>query len=168
MSNSLQSHGLYSPWNSPGQNTGVGGLSLLQGIFPPKGLNPGLPPYRPILYQLSQQESPRILEWVAYPFSSRSSQPRNHTGVSCTAEDSLPTELTGNPYFFMNSSQLLQFTHLFFGWRPLSTRPLSMSNYILCFIFPHHLEYKLLKNRDLTSSEWVEQVSIQKFRVNTY
>ena len=34
MSASLQSHGLYSPWNSPGQNTGVGSLSLLQGIFP--------------------------------------------------------------------------------------------------------------------------------------
>ena len=34
MSNYLQPHGLYSPWNSPGQNTGVGNLSLLQGIFP--------------------------------------------------------------------------------------------------------------------------------------
>ena len=34
LSNSLQSHGLYSPWNFPGQNTGVGILSLLQGIFP--------------------------------------------------------------------------------------------------------------------------------------
>ena len=34
MSNSLQPHGLYSPWNSPGQNTGVGILSLLQGMFP--------------------------------------------------------------------------------------------------------------------------------------
>ena len=33
MSDSLQPHGLYSPWNSPGQNTGVGSLSLLQGIF---------------------------------------------------------------------------------------------------------------------------------------
>ena len=30
----LQPRGLYSPWDSPGQNTGVGGLSLLQGIFP--------------------------------------------------------------------------------------------------------------------------------------
>ena len=39
---SLQSHGLYSPWNSPGQNTGVGSLSLLQGIFAVQGLNPGL------------------------------------------------------------------------------------------------------------------------------
>ena len=42
-SNSLQPHRLYSPWNSPGQNTGVGSLSLLQGIFPTQGSNPGLP-----------------------------------------------------------------------------------------------------------------------------
>ena len=41
MSNSLRPHGLYSPWNSPGQNTGVGSLSLLQGIFPTQGSNPG-------------------------------------------------------------------------------------------------------------------------------
>ena len=34
VSNSLQPHGLYSPWNSPGQNTGVGSLALLQGISP--------------------------------------------------------------------------------------------------------------------------------------
>ena len=43
MSDSLRPHGLYGPWNSPGQNTGVGSLSLLQGIFPTLGLNPGLP-----------------------------------------------------------------------------------------------------------------------------
>ena len=42
MSDSLQHHGLYSPWNSPGQNTGVGSLSLFQGIFPIQGSNPGL------------------------------------------------------------------------------------------------------------------------------
>ena len=39
----LQPHGLYSPWISPGQNTGVGSVSLLQGIFPTQGWNPGLP-----------------------------------------------------------------------------------------------------------------------------
>ena len=50
---SLQPHGLYSPWNSPGQNTGVGSLSLLQGIFPTQRSNPGLPHCRWILYQLS-------------------------------------------------------------------------------------------------------------------
>ena len=74
MSDSLRPHGLYSPWNCPGQNTGVGSLSLLQGIFPTQGLNPGLSHYKQILYQLSHKGSPRILEWVTYPFSSRSSQ----------------------------------------------------------------------------------------------
>ena len=74
-----------SPWNSPGQNTGVGSLSLLQGIFPTQGPNPGLPHCRQILYQLSHQGSPRILEWVAYAFSSGASRPRNLTGVSCSA-----------------------------------------------------------------------------------
>ena len=39
----LRPHGLYSPWNFPGQNTGVGSLSLLQGIFPTQGSNPSLP-----------------------------------------------------------------------------------------------------------------------------
>ena len=73
LSDSLQPHGLSSPWNSPGQNTGVGSLSLLQGIFPTQGLNPGLPHCRQILYQLSHKGSPRILEWVAYPFFRRSS-----------------------------------------------------------------------------------------------
>ena len=43
VSDSLQSHGLHSPWSSPGHNTGVGSLSLLQGIFPTQGSNPGLP-----------------------------------------------------------------------------------------------------------------------------
>ena len=55
MFNSLQPHGLYSPGNSPGQNTGVGSLSLLQGIFPTQGSNPGLLHCRRILYQLSYQ-----------------------------------------------------------------------------------------------------------------
>ena len=54
VSYSLPVHGLYSPRNSPGHNTGVGSLSLLQGIFPTQGLNPGLPHGRRILYQLSQ------------------------------------------------------------------------------------------------------------------
>ena len=83
--NSLRLHGLYSTWNSPGQNAGLGGLSLLQGIFPTQGSNPGIPQCRQILYQLSHQESPRILEWVAYSFSSGSSRPRNQTEVSSIA-----------------------------------------------------------------------------------
>ena len=82
MADSLNPHGLCSPWNSLGQNTGVGSLSFLQGkIFPTQGPNPGLLPCRQILYQQSHKGSPRILEWVAYLFSSRSSQPRNRTWV---------------------------------------------------------------------------------------
>ena len=74
-----------TPWNSPGQNTRVGSLPLLQGVFSTQGLNPGLPHCRWILYQLSHKGSPRILEWVAYLFFSGSSWPRNQTGVSCIA-----------------------------------------------------------------------------------
>ena len=53
LSDSLRPQGLYSPWDSPGQNTGVGCLSLLQGIFLNQGSNPGLPHCRRMLYQLS-------------------------------------------------------------------------------------------------------------------
>ena len=67
------------------KNTGVGCLSLFQWIFPAQGSKPGLPHCRQILYQLSRKGSPRILEWVAYPFSSRSYRPRNRTPVSCIA-----------------------------------------------------------------------------------
>ena len=69
--------------DSPGKNTGVGSHALLQGIFSTQGSNSGLPHCRWILYCLSHQGSPRILEWVAYPFSRGSSQPRKGTGVSC-------------------------------------------------------------------------------------
>ena len=76
---------LYSLWNSPGQNTGVGSLSLLQGVFPTQGSNPGLLHCRQILYHLSHKGSPRMLKWVACPFSRGSSQPRSETGSSCIA-----------------------------------------------------------------------------------
>ena len=76
----MQPTRLLCPWDSPGKNTGVGSLSLLQGIFPTQRLNPGLPHCRQILHQLSHKGSPRI--WVAYPFSSRSSQSRNQTGAA--------------------------------------------------------------------------------------
>ena len=77
MSDSLQPHGLYSPWHSPGQNTGMGSLSLLQGIFPNQVLNPGLLHCRGILYQLSHREvyvmkpplkkkKPKIQSWESF------------------------------------------------------------------------------------------------------
>ena len=84
VSDSLPPYGMYSPLNSPGQNTGVGSLSLLQ-IFLTQGSNPGPPHCRRILYHLNHKGSPRVLEWVVYPFSRGSSWPRNRTGVSCIA-----------------------------------------------------------------------------------
>ena len=68
--------------DSPGKNTGVGCHALLQGIFPTQRSNPGLLHCRQILYHMNHQESPRILEWVAHPFSRGSSQSRNRSRVS--------------------------------------------------------------------------------------
>ena len=72
-------------WNSPGKNTGVGGHSLLQGIFSTQGSDPSLLHCRQILFYLTHQGSPnkvdgilqaRILEYVSILFSRRSFQPR--------------------------------------------------------------------------------------------
>ena len=72
VSYSLQLHGLCSPWNSPGQNTGVGSCSPIQGIFPAQRANPGLPRCRWILLSAESPGkpkntgvgSPSLLEWI--------------------------------------------------------------------------------------------------------
>ena len=69
----LQPHGLYSPWNSPGQNTGMGSLSLLQEIFPTQGLNPGLTTLQVDSLPAVPQEKPKntgvgslsLLQWIS-------------------------------------------------------------------------------------------------------
>ena len=68
---------LYSPWNSPGQNTTVGSPSLLQEIFPTQGLNPALPQCRRILYQLSHKGSP----WYWNTFLNKCSHVIHHFNV---------------------------------------------------------------------------------------
>ena len=73
---------LLCPWGSPGKNARVGCHALLQGMFPTQGLNPGLSHCRWILYHLNHEGSPKILEWVAYTFSRRTSWPRNPTAAS--------------------------------------------------------------------------------------
>jgi len=103
-----------NPWNYPGQNTGVGSLSLLQGIFSNQGSNPGLLNCRRILYQLSHKWSPRILEWVAYPFSRGSSWPRNLTGISCIAGRN------SFPYIYILFIHIYILIHIYWGrkWQP--------------------------------------------------
>ena len=103
MSNSWKPHELQPPGScfhgdSPGKNAGVGCHALLQGLFPTSGSNPGLLHCRWILYHLSHQESPRILEWVAMPFSRGSSRHRNWTrGFFVLQVDALPAEIQGKP-----------------------------------------------------------------------
>ena len=60
-------------------------ISLLQGIVPTQGYEPRSPTLQTDSLPVEPQGSPRILEWVAYPFSSRFSWPRNWTGASCIA-----------------------------------------------------------------------------------
>ena len=74
-------------------NTEVGSLSIFQGSFPNQGSNPGLPHCRWIRYQLSHKQSPSILEWVAYLFSSGSPNPGIKPRSPTLQVDSLPSEL---------------------------------------------------------------------------
>ena len=96
----LWHHGLYSPWNSPDQNTGEDSLSLLQGIFPTQGLNPGPPHCRQILYQLIHKGSPRIY-WSGQPIPSPADlpYPAIELGSPALQADSLPTEWSGKPWY---------------------------------------------------------------------
>ena len=95
--NQLRPHGLYSPCNSLGQNTGMDSHSLLQRIFPTQGLNPGLPHCREILYQLSHKGSPRILAWEPIPSPEDLPDPRIEMGSPALQADSLPAELSRKP-----------------------------------------------------------------------
>ena len=95
MSCSLPPPGLYSPWNSPGQNTGVGSLSLLQGVFLTQGSNPVLPHCRQILYQLSHQGSPLFLK---------------------SSSNSWPVPISGPRHFFL----LWRLPPLTSAWLPLA------------------------------------------------
>ena len=82
---SLLPHGLYSPWNSMGQNTGVGSQFPFPGDLPSPEIQFMSPALQVDSLPADHQGSPRILEWGAYPFSSRSSWPKNQTRVSFTA-----------------------------------------------------------------------------------
>ena len=110
----------------------MGHHSLLQKIFLTQGSNPGLSHCRQIFYCLSHQGSPRILEWVAYPFSRGSSQPRNRTGSSAWQVDSLPAELSGKTNqlhrgFKLNSQKVLVAQSCLTLCDPMDCSPLGSS-----------------------------------------
>ena len=105
VSNSLQPHGIYSPWNSPGQNTAVGSLSLLQGIFPTQGSNPELLHCGWIFYQLSHKGN----TWCAInvKFQRQTFCLPSHFFPVCCIWDSKYTSHQGSSFFFFprNSSR---------------------------------------------------------------
>ena len=86
-SDSLRPRGLYSSWNSPGQKSGMGSCSLLQGIFPIQGSDPGLPHCMQILYQLSHQGSPFSSIQFSHSVMSNSLRPHElqHARPPCSS-----------------------------------------------------------------------------------
>ena len=89
----------------------MGRLSLLQGTIPTQGSSPGLPHCRWTLYRLSHKGSPRILEWVVYPFSSRSSQPVDQTHVSHIGRRLLNHEPPGKPLAYRRHLLIIALSH---------------------------------------------------------
>ena len=89
---------VYGIWNSPGQNTGMGSLSLIPRIFPTQGSNTGLTHCRRILYQLADKGSPRIQQWVAYPFFRGLPDPGIEQKSRALQAVCLPIELLGKPF----------------------------------------------------------------------
>ena len=136
--------------DSPGKNTGVGCLTLLQGIFPTQGSNLGLPHCRRIIYRLSHQGSPRILEWVAYLFF-RSSWPRNRTRVSWIA-GGFPAELPGKPpYMLIYTKTDVQFTST--SSLIINTNWIKMNNFSLqLHFFLSYLDF--IENQLMKHSKW--------------
>ena len=105
MSRLFATPGLYSSWNSPGQNTGVGSLSLLQGIFPTQGLNQGSPALQADSLPAEPQGKPKNtgvgslspLQWI-FPTQ------ESNQGSPALQADSLPTELLEKPFPASGSS----------------------------------------------------------------
>ena len=109
----------------------MGCHALLQRNLPSPGIEPRSPALW-ILYHLSHQENPRILEWVAYPFSSETSPPRNQTGDSCIAGRFFTSQSTRKAHggTDLPSKALSQPTSVALwlhspGWRPHSRSPWS-------------------------------------------
>ena len=94
---SLRPHGLYNPWNSPGQNTGVGSLSLLQGIFLTQGSNPVLLHCRRFFTHWATRKAQEYWSGSPIPSPVDLPNPGIQLGSPSLQADSLPTELWRKP-----------------------------------------------------------------------
>ena len=89
--------GLYSPWNSLGQNTGIGSLSLLQGIFPTQGSNPGLQLQADLLPAEPPGKPKNTGVGKPIPSPADPPNPGIKLGSPALQADSFPTDLSGKP-----------------------------------------------------------------------
>ena len=132
MSGSLRPHGLYMGWHS-----------LLQGIFPTQGSNPGLPRCGQILYQLSHKRSPRILEWVAFPSPGDLPNPGIEPRSPTLQADSLPAEPQAKPKnTWVGSLAFLQGTFPIQEWS---------QDYLNCRVTFYQLSYQASPTRGIKS-----------------
>ena len=136
--NSLWPHGLYSPWKSPDQNTGVGSRS--RGSSQQR-LNPGLPHCSQTLHQLRHQGNPRMLEWVAIPSLEDLPKAEIETRAPTLQVDSLRQSYQGRPtggrleHWFTSYADRL-------SWELFNARSFQMQNWSLppaTHIFPSYL-----------------------------
>ena len=117
MSESLLPHGLYSPWNSPGQNTGVGSLSLLQGIFPTQGSNTGLQHHRKrgkVRLKLGFLSGPLIvyLKMLSLHLFSMEDREQFNSQGTCLRDQREKIKM----HFKINSFQSAHFLFRYFWW----------------------------------------------------
>ena len=98
VSDSLRPHGLYSPWNSPGQNTGVGSLSFLQGSSQPRNRTQVSCMAGGFFTSWATGEAQEY--WSGEPIPSPEDLPNPGVELESSAfqADYLPTELSGKPW----------------------------------------------------------------------
>ena len=152
MSDSLRPHGLQPsrlqcPWDSLRKNTGVGCQVPIQGNLPNSGIKPRSPALQVDSLLPEPPGKPKNTGWVAYPFSRRTSQPRNRTRVSRIAGGFFFSQSPRNPHNtiyiqYINSLQLCHWTPLllniffiYYYYFTIETFMSKIYNIYVCYIY---------------------------------
>ena len=160
-------------WNSLGQNTGVGSLSLLQGIFPTQGLNLGLPHCRPIPYQLSHKGSPQLSGSVQFS-SVAQSCPTLWDPMNCSMQASLSITISWSSLKLMSVESVMPSSHLILC-RPLLLLPpippsirVFSNESTLCMRWPKYwgFRFSIIPSKEIpglisSRMDWLDLLAVQ-------